>query len=343
MSYVDGKLSNRRVLVTGATGFIGGRLAERLAAEERCRVTGVGRDLHKAAFLSEHGVELKSADLQCENSIKPLLAGQDVVFHVAAWMGGSAANERERSAHAMNVEGTKMLLRAAAEAGVSRFVYVSSISAYGHFPPGIIDETHPLDTGQRDLYGRTKALAELKVAELGKQLSLDTSIVRPAMVYGPRSQQWTVGIVRRLKRGRFIVFGDGGGHAHPVFIDNLIDGMLLAAVRPEAVGEAFNLCDPTVSWRAYLSHYAQLCGRPPKYVPVRAGKILAKVKRRVPVPVQCDESYLRLLNNKSFYPFTKALTRLGYKPRVSLEEGIQRSAQWMRQTGVLGLLLLAPV
>ena len=103
------KLKGKKVLVTGATGFIGGRLAERLATEEGALVTGTGRNLSKVPFLREAGVQLQSVDLCDEVGMAQVVAGQDVVFHVAAWLGSHGQREQ---AEAFNVQATISLLRA---------------------------------------------------------------------------------------------------------------------------------------------------------------------------------------------------------------------------------------
>jgi nucleoside-diphosphate-sugar epimerase len=130
MSYLQGALAGKRVLVTGATGFIGGRVAERLATEETAVVTGIGRNLDKAAYLAGQGVHLEQADIQDTARMAQLMAGQDVVIHAAAWMGGPAGNgpRPER-------DGYRQSGQAGGRTGVGRFVLVSSMAVYGDPPP----------------------------------------------------------------------------------------------------------------------------------------------------------------------------------------------------------------
>ena len=254
---INNALKDKKVLVTGATGFIGGRLAERLGFEEGAIVTGTGRDLAAVPHVVEAGVTLQKADLLDEEAMRQAMQGQEVVFHVAAWLGRHGGEQR---AYALNVAATALAVRLAAEAGVKRFVQVSSIAAYGHPPKAlIVDEDQPLDTEQEVIYGRTKALGEIRAFELGKELGIEVTAVRPGLVYGPRAQSWTINMIKIVGKGLPVIFGDGTGHAYPVFIDNLIDGMLLTAVRPEAVGQAYNMCDPVVTFNEVVWLLRRIC------------------------------------------------------------------------------------
>ncbi len=230
MSLINHALKDKKVLVTGATGFVGGRLAERLAREEGAIVTGTGRDLDAVPHVVEAGVILQKADLLDEDAMRQAMVGQEIVFHVAAWLGRHGGEQR---AYALNVAATALAVRLAAEAGVKRFVQVSSIAAYGHPPKALyVDEDEPLDTEQEVIYGRTKALGEIRAFELGKDLGIEVTAVRPGLVYGPRAQSWTINMIKFVCKGVPVIFGDGKGHAYPIFIDNLVDGMLLTAVHP---------------------------------------------------------------------------------------------------------------
>ena len=106
-----------------------------------------------------------------------------------------------------------------------------------------MDETHVIDVEQEDVYGRSKAAGEVVVRKLEAELGLQVAIIRPAMVYGPRAYSWTLGLYKMVKKGVPVLFGKADGHSHPVYIDNLVDGIMLTAVHPNAVGEAFNFCD----------------------------------------------------------------------------------------------------
>lgn len=334
MTILEYAFRDQTVLVTGATGFIGGALALRLAMEEGARVTGIGRNLDAVPFLSPAGVRLQRADLQDTAALSAAVTGQSIVFHVAAWL--SSRHGEAAQAYALNVAATRELVRLAAAAGAQRFVLVSSIAAYG--PPDVptMDETHPVDPSPaNDLYGRTKAEGEIEALRLGQELGLPVTIVRPAQVYGPRSMNWTLGMLRLVQRGVPTIVGDGSGHALPVYIDNLLDGMLLAAARPAGIGEAFQFCDPPVLWRDFFGYYGAMCGRRPRAIPEWAASALVWANETFRLGIPLNRERVRFLLARSTYPSAKAEHLLGYQPRVDIQTGMARAEAWLRETGYL--------
>lgn len=332
MTIINNALKNKKVLVTGATGFVGGRLAEILACEEGAIVTGTGRNLDAVPFLAEAGVTLQKADLLDEAAMRQAMAGQEVVFHVGAWLGRHGDEEH---AYALNVTATELAIRLAAEAGVKRFVQVSSIAAYGQPKQLLVDEDQPLDTEQEIVYGRTKAEGELAAFSLGKELGLAVTAVRPSLVYGPRAQSWTLNMIKLVCNGTPVIFGKADGYAYPVFIDNLVDGMLLTAVHPKAVGEAYNLCDPVVTWREWFNFYGRMCGRKPRSLPLWAANLLVVLNKPLRLNLPINRTRIRMYSLKIDFPATKAIEQLGYQPRVPIEEGMKLTEAWLREAGYL--------
>jgi nucleoside-diphosphate-sugar epimerase len=333
MSYLNHALVGKHVLVTGATGFIGGRLAQRLAAEEEAIVTGTGRQLDKVPFLADVGVRLERADLQETTVMQQLLADQEIVFHCAALRANRRASDEE--AEQINSAVIESLLRLAAVVGVQRIVHVSSMNAYGPPQRPVMDETHPLNTNQRDTYGRTKALGEKVAWQTAAELDLDLVVVRPGMVYGPRSDGWSIRMVDVLQKGLPVIFGSGEGNTYQVYIDNLIDGMLLTAVKPQAAGEAFNFVDPPVDWRTFFNYYAAMCGEKPRTIPMWAARILAWANETIKLGLPLTRERLEYYIQSPTFPFTKAEKRLGYRPRVSIDEGMKQTEAWLQAAGYL--------
>ncbi len=332
MSYLQGALAGKRVLVTGATGFIGGRVAERLATEETAVVTGIGRNLDKAAGLAQQGVRLAQVDIQDGERMAQLMAEQDVVIHAAAWMGGGS----KEKAHDLNVMATGNLVKLAGAAGVGRFVLVSSMVVYGDPPrTGQIDECYPLDTTQPDPYSYTKALGEQVAQAAAQATGLALAMVRPTMVYGPRSDIWTLRMLNRIRSGIPMVLGDGSGHAHPVYIDNLVDGLLLTAVYPQAVGETFNMSDPPLTWRRFFQYYADMAGCTLRHTPLWLGRIVAKTADLLRLNLPLNGRRVQYYLNQVTYPVHKAEQRLGYRQRVTIDDGMAQTKAWLRQSGYL--------
>lgn len=333
MSYLNHALNGKQVLVTGATGFIGGRLAQRVAAEEGAVVTGTGRQLDKVPFLADLDVKLVRADLQDTAVMGQLMAGQEIVFHCAALRAKHQANDDV--AETINSTVIESLMRLAAEADVRRFIHVSSMNAYGPPQRPVVDETHPLNINQRDTYGRTKALGEVVAWQTAAALDLELVVVRPGMVYGPRSDGWSIRMVEVLQKGLPVIFGGGRGNTYQVYIDNLIDGMLLTAVLPQAAGEAFNFVDPPVSWRTFFNYYAAMCGEKPRAVPMWAAKILAFASEKLNLALPLTRERLEYYIQSPTFPLTKAKELLGYQPRVDIDEGMKRTEAWLREVGYL--------
>ena len=333
MSYIAEQLKGKKVLVTGATGFIGGRLAQRLATEEGAIVTGTGRSLDKVPFLKEANVILKQVDLLDASAMHEVIAGQDIIFHVAAWLGGGRVADAEQAAYALNVTATENILKWAKEANVKRVVLVSSIATYGSVTKSIVAENTPLNTTQTELYGRTKAIGDQNAQKLAKELDIELAIVRPALVYGPRSQGWTVRLFDLVQKGTPSVFGDGDGMASPVYIDNLIDGMLLTAVSPQAVGQAFNFSDSPITWKQFMTYYGNMCGKKPRQMPMFVAHLLATANNLFKLGLPLNKARLKFLTQKATYSIAKAEKLLNYKPRIQIEEGMALAEKWLREEG----------
>ncbi len=245
-------LRDARILVTGASGCIGGRLVDYLTlgcgAQVRTLIRSHGRAVHVARL----PVELIPGDLMDKASLQKAVEGCDLVIHCAFGSDGDEQAQRN-----VTVTGTVNLLKAAAEARVRRFVHISTIAVHGPDPGPWIDERTPVihsDNG----YADAKADAEVLVNVLAQNLRLPTVVLRPTIVYGPRSISWTVGPINRLKKGKFALIENGVGLANPVHVDDVIQAILLASTRPEAVGETFVVsAGTTVTWREFFSYYAR--------------------------------------------------------------------------------------
>jgi nucleoside-diphosphate-sugar epimerase len=278
-------------------------------------------------------VEIARADVTDTLAMQRLCEGKAYVFHLAAWV--MRGRGRENDAYAVNVDATRKLAEIAARAGVKRFVLASSVAAYGLPATNDIDESVPVDTTQKDLYGRTKAFGEEALREVSNCTGLSIAIVRPAMVHGPRSSGWTIGMLRLVQKGVPVLFGDKPGNAYPVYIDDVVDALMLAAIRPEASGEAFNVSDASVDWATFFGHYGRMCGKKPRRIPMSLAKVIARAnelfKLGIPLTVDRLNIYVRPLR----YPTAKAERLLGWKVRVPLDEGMRRSEAWLREAGFL--------
>ncbi len=313
------------ILVTGATGFIGGALARRLA-REGAAVTGTGRDLTKAAALRAEGVELVSADLRDPGSLPALVEGRELVFHAAA-----ALQADPETARAVNVEATEALARAAAEAGVRRFVHVSTVGVYDMEGRDAVDETAPLAVDHPATYPRTKARAEEALARVSADTGLEVSMARPSMVYGPGEGIWTTGMYHNVCEGDPVFLGDGSFGFNPVYLDDVVDALLLCATEPDAVGEAFNVSAEVTTWKRFMAGYGELCGKEPKGVPVLVARAMALANRIPGVSTPIDQGFIEMATAHKTFPVEKARSVLGWEPKVPLAEGMERTLAWLRE------------
>ncbi len=320
-------LAGKAVAVTGATGFVGGALTRRLLAIG-AKVRVVGRGLERAQALIDAGATAVVSDLDAFDTFPDAVEGQEVVFHVAAWLFGDEAR-----AHRLNVDATRALAEACAAAGVRRLVLVSSVAVYGLPGEDHVTEEAPLSLDQRNTYGRTKALGDVAAQEVGEATGLEVVVIRPGMVYGPGSRGWTVGMAKLVKSGAPCVFGAGDGLAFPVFIDNLVDALLLAAVAPDAAGEAFHIADTSLTWKQFMQCYGDMLGKRPRSAPLWVVKALVMVAPALRISLPLDRERLALVQRKLVFDTDKARRLLGWAPAIPLTEGMKRSEAWLRETG----------
>lgn len=306
-----------RVFVSGASGFIGRSLVERyrsLGSE----VVGVD------AALGEPEQGLVPGDITEHGDWTRSLDGCDLVVHTAAIVANAVPYE---TTWRVNVLGTRRLVEAAARAGVPRFVHFSSVRAYSDldFPDGV-DETWPVRTdGHR--YVDTKIASEQVVLQAHAAGETAATVVRPGDVYGPRSIPWTIWPVTGIPNGTFVVPVEGGIFS-PVYVDNLVDGVVLAA-GDAGVGGVFNLCDGAgVTNEEFFGHYASMLGCD---LPTAPASEIAVVLEAAGIGGDTVD-YLRRTGT---YSIAAARRVLGYEPSADLAEGMRQTEKWLREAGLL--------
>jgi nucleoside-diphosphate-sugar epimerase len=336
-----------RVLVTGATGFIGGHLVHCLVAQGH-RVRALVRHENRGLALAEAGVELVWGDLTDLETVRAAVSGVEAVSHLAAvrdaW--GIPASVYER----VNVEGTRHLLEAAAEAGVHRFLYCSSVGVACY--PGNLeaDETLPFrEPTSQVFYHRSKAQAERTVLEWASAGRVPAVVVRPVIAYGPEDERGMVTrMVMLLAQGRFMLVGNGRDHVDLVYVDDLVAGMCLALERG-VVGTVYILSGTTpIQARKLVAKICDLLGRHPPsiYVPApiaraagwametlyRAGDRLGVLDGKEPF---ITRDKVATLTVDWGFSHARASQELGYRPQVNYDEGLRRTLDWLQETGFL--------
>ena len=249
-------LTGKKIFITGATGFIGGRLAERLILEHGLQVRALVRNFAHASRLARLPVEMVGGDVLDPESLDQAIHGCQVVFHCAYGNIGDSNYQRK-----VNVEGTENVIKAALKHGVQRFVYISTVSVYGSCPKDDVDETAPYQYS-KDVYSDSKIDAEKLAFRYHHEQDLPLVVLQPTVVYGPYAPTWTISPIQQIKSGRLILVEGGDGCCNTLYIDNLIDALYLAAVYDEAVGERFIISDGNpITWKELFSAYNRMCSQ----------------------------------------------------------------------------------
>ncbi|MFW5748638.1 MAG: NAD-dependent epimerase/dehydratase family protein [Chloroflexota bacterium] len=326
-------LKDQTVLVTGATGFLGGEIARRAAAQG-AHVLALARRPDRDRYIKDvPGISVIMGDITDRDHTRTLMAGVDYVIHAAAALGGSLEAQST-----VNIHGTYNVARAAAECGVKRLVHISTIAVYGYRVREDVTEETPCDPGA-DPYHITKVGAERTVVDIGYQYGLNYAIIRPGMIYGPRSVTWTRSMFRLVKRGP-IWLGSGGGSAYPVHVSDVADLALLAAEHPAAQGEAFNCTpDPSPTWREFLGAYAELIDRKrwigvPPFL-LRAGAPVISMLSPAHAQAKDLKDLVPFILDHHTYRMDKAAERLGWSPQVDLKAGVQSCVPYLKEKGLM--------
>jgi nucleoside-diphosphate-sugar epimerase len=334
-------LEGRRILVTGAAGFIGGALFRRLAGYS-LDVTATVLFPHEAEALRGSGHRAEILDLAADDAWDDLVAGMDVVFHVAA-----VFQEVESDAETyrrVNHLGALKLARTAGRVGVSRFVHCSTVGVHGSVEQ--IPATEETPFNPMDLYHRTKLAGELAIVEFGRSLpdrGMTVCVNRPAMVYGPGDMRM-LKLFRAILSGRFRMIGSGETLAHLGYIDDQVDSFLLCAVAPpECVhGQAFNIAsdDPLTlnELAALIAEYGGV-SVPRLHVPAAPVWLAAALCELACRPFGIRPPLFRrrvgFFTHDRAFDLTKAREVLGYEWKWSHRDGIAATIEWYRANSYL--------
>jgi nucleoside-diphosphate-sugar epimerase len=312
--------------VTGGSGFIGGRLIERLVGEGRS-VRALARSDNAAATVEGLGAEAVRGDLGDRDSLAAGAAGAEVAFHLAAHLGEwGPLEEFERG----NVEGTGNALAGCAEVGVRRFVHCGTEAALMAGEPLIdVDETTPLRPDSKAPYPATKAKAELAVRAANRE-GFETVALRPRFVWGKGDTTLLPELVETVEKGQFAWIGGGQNVTDTTHVDNVVEGLILAAERGRP-GESYFVTDgEPVVFREFVSELLRTQGvEPPnRSVPAWTAAPMARVCetawKLLPLPGEPPMTKFRswLLTQECTIRIDKARKELGYTPVVSHERGL---------------------
>jgi len=255
-------MADKTVLITGATGFVGSRLVERLALGTGYKVKAM---VHRfsgpgLARLARLPVELVLADLLDLDALGEAAKNCEFIVHCAYGSKGSAKLREE-----ITISGTENVLKTAQQAGVRKVIYLSSAAVHGRNPKSpIVDETTPFGNDD-DVYSVSKTEAEKLVWRYHREYDLPVVVFRPTLIYGPYGDTWSARIVKEIQTGAILVNG-GKGIANFIYVDNLIDAILLAMEKDSGDGEAFILTDDEqLNWQDVYQRYAEMMNTYPPF------------------------------------------------------------------------------
>lgn len=325
------------VLVTGASGFLGGRLAEALALEgEQVTVLArAGSDLRHLSGLPR--LRVVRGSLTDPGPLEDAVRDVTHIYHCAAastdWAPAQVYFES-------NVRGTEMLLAAARTAHhLERFLHISTTDVYGYPMVPCAENGALRDVGLP--YNRTKILGENAVWREGRQSGLPVTVIRPATIYGPRGKAFVTDIADLLRRRQMLYVGGGRASGGFLYVDNAVDGILAAARSRAAHGQAYNLADGTgATWRDYVTALADGLGCRTPWINLTwtAAIVLARAMeapyrsiRGLPGRPMLTRHAVYLLGRDQEVPIDKARRDLGFSPRISMDEGVARSVAWLRR------------
>jgi nucleoside-diphosphate-sugar epimerase/predicted dehydrogenase len=259
------------VLVTGATGFIGTHLIERLASNGPGEITAIVRGPRNCAGVARFPVQLRQVDLLDSAQVRASVKGQRHVFHLAYGRDG----DRRRDT---TVEGTRNIVNAAIEEGCESVVVLSTAYVFG-WPDRTVDENDPYKPAGGE-YGASKMEMEqwcLKAAATSGKTRI--VVLNPTCVYGPWGPTYSKLPVTLAREGVFCWIDEGAGAANYTYIGNLVDAILLAAVTPEAHGQRFIINDGTTTWRSFLTPLLEpWISEVPSYSPAQLARLEAEAR-----------------------------------------------------------------
>ncbi len=315
-------LRGRKILVTGATGFIGRNLIDRLLLE-KSNTHVLVRNSKDAANFKKMGVGAFVADLTDSKSLRKFPRGIDIVFNLAGGLPYHKLSDEEY--FKINVDGVRNLMEVCIKRKVKKVVHISTVGIYGEVVKDVDEKNRPVPVG---VYAKSKLAGEKIVMEYSKKLKV--VIVRPTIAYGPYDTRPVVlSIFKFLKKGFFVLIGGGENYFHTVFVSNLVDGLILAATKKSADGKDFIIADePCLRFKDLVLtiQNAMLNNSYVLNVPIE----IAKLTLGFVFPRKLD-----FMTATKKYRIDKAKKLLGYKPKIGLDEGVRQTLKWYKKESII--------
>ena len=325
-----------KILVTGATGFTGHNLAKRLLQDgHQVRLLVRGRS--RVALEPHPALEICEGDIRDREAVDKAVAGMRKVFNLAAmYRTASAVDQDYRDIH---VEGTRHLVEAAVKYRVERFVHCSTVGVHGDVKVPPATEESPY--APADIYQRTKLEGELLAREYAARHGLALSVIRPTAIYGPGDMR-LLKLFKLATRNITPVIGSGQIYYHMVYIDDLVEGFVLASEVEAAVGQVFIIGgEENMILDDLLTTISRITGRPETkiHVPALPFQLAGSLCEKICIPLGIEPPIYRrrvdFFTKSRSFDIGKAKRLLGYAPRFGLREGLLQTAEWYKQHHLL--------
>ncbi len=321
-----------KAFVTGGSGFIGQHVVQKLVARGD-EVHALARSDESAALLRQLGATVFLGDITDTASLRHGMEGCDVVFHIAAWYKLGAPDWR--NAEAINVGGTRRVLRLAHELGIPKIVYTSTVAVFGDTQGQLVDESYYKEGPFLTEYDRTKWLAHYKVAVPLIEKGAPIVIVMPGGVYGPGDNSFIAQLMRMFYRGLPVLPGSDltVTYAH---VEDIAEGHLLAADKGK-VGESYILTGPAIPLNEMVDFWAHLIGHKPPSLRIEGrpfrqlSPLVGAVGSVVPLPSLFSEEAVASLGATYMARSDKARSELGWTTRP-LQTGLLETFDWIART-----------
>lgn len=327
-------LANKTLLITGIDGFIGCRAAE-LAITQGMKVRGLQNHTPIHQQLKNLGIDVIVGNITDAAAAQKACQGVDIVLHTAQLAEESGSIKEFRT---VNVAGAINMAQAAKTTGVKTFVHLSSVMVYGfNYADGITESG--LLCGENNPYCQSKIEAETQLLPLNSPPDFGVIIIRAGDVYGPGSMPWVVKPLQMMRQNQFAYANDGKGVMNHVYVDNLIDAILLT-IKQETYGEIFNITDgKNTSWKEYFMRLAAMEGLPaPMSLPKDEMKLFLKLRAQgqklFRKKVDILPESVDFMSRPYAYSIAKAQRLLNYTPKIDLENGLRLTQSWINSTDI---------
>src|SRR5712692_8970421 len=326
-----------KVLITGATGLLGGHLLKALQQRDE-QIRALVLPMENADDLLKQGIEVVRGDITDPSTLGAAVKDIELIFHLAGMMGVWRPLADYRL---VNVCGTENLYKAAQQAGVRRFLHTSSHTVYGLGHGRFLTENDPLRP-DADPYSLSKAEGDRLMRRFMLTSEVETVILRPGTFFGPGDRLHFGRMAQKMKNGKGVIIGRGDNALPFCYVTDVVQGFLLAAYHEKAPGNVYNITnDRPLTQLEMFNAIADAVGgvRPTRhlpYVPIYYGsivveKVVARVTRTKPIVTQLGAM---MFGSDNRHSVEKARRELGYEPKVDLRTGITLAAEWFNAGGM---------